>query len=154
MSFQPNALAGSPPAIPAGTVVDYAEFNTDVTISATTDVGANTVVTGVGFNADGASYYLIEFVVAAANPGATAGAALFIVLYDNGTITSNPRIGQMNSPAAVVLVEPVNCAHRIVPTAGFHQYSVRGYRLTTNGAFLGSNSGTGKPGFLRITKDS
>lgn len=150
--------AGVKWSVPVGAVVDCVTFNTDITISATTAAAANTIVTGAGFTPNGTDTYLIEFQCAAIVVGASAGAALFIVLYDNGSIIgagagTEGRIAQFNSQAAIAGVIPCHAAHRLVPSNAAHAYSIRAYRLTTNGTILGTNSATGAPGFIRITKD-
>lgn len=144
-------------SVPIGTIVDYVTLTTDVTISATSAATANTIVTGAGFTPNGTDTFKIEFVCPAIAVGATSGAALFILLYDNGSIISSGagtegRIAQFNSQAAIAGVIPCKSEFVVVPSNAAHTYSIRGYRLTTNGSILGTNSGTGAPGFIRITK--
>lgn len=159
MSFNPNAVAGnSDSSFPAGTIVDYVEFNTDVAISTTSAATATVVVTGAGFTPNGVDSYMIEFFCVCGSTGASVGSALIFCLYDNGSIISAPasgtegRIAQLLTPAGASFTSPVIGKRKVTPTNALHTYSVRCYRVVANGSVLGTASGTGSPGYIQITK--
>lgn len=152
MSFQPNALAG--PTL-SGAVVTYVEFNTDVTISATTEATANTVVTAGEFNASGVDAYIVEFYSPGVNVAAAVGAQIRVSLYDNGAawIVGASVMGLWLNPASVTsLITPAPAKVRVVPSAGKHQFSVRGWQLSGNGVVYGTVAGISLPGFIMVTR--
>lgn len=142
-------FAVSPRPVVAPTV-----FNTDVTISATSEATANTVVTATAFTPDGSSDYWLDFYAPGVQLASTAGASVLLVLYDNGSVygTANAMFAQWANPAAAPFITPAPGQMRIVaPSAVSHTYSVRGYKSGTgNGSVRGTAAGVSVPGFLRI----
>lgn len=133
--------------------VAYAEFNTDIAISTTTEAAATVIVTAPPFIPNGIDSFWVEFYVPGAQPASSATAALIFVLYDNGVAMSPARIAQFNCPAAGAMIMPVFTRRRIVsPSAASHTYSVRCYRVTADGTVLGSLTSTGVPGYINITR--
>ncbi len=153
-----TADAASTPGVkwataPSGfAVVDYVEFTSNVSITATTSATAQTVVTGGGFTADGSSNYFIEFFAPAAHPTSTAAASLNIVLFEGSTplglvVLTTPAANTMNIPALL--------SRRLVPTNTSHTYKVAAFVSSGTGvvgAGTGSGAGATLPGFIMVTK--
>lgn len=137
---------------PPGHEFDYAEFTSDVTVSATTEAGANTVVTGNAVTYDGATIVMIEFFSPHVDPQTTAGANIWIVLYDGAASVGHWGLAQ--TPANATTRVPVYLRRRLTPSAASHTYSARAYRGTANGGIAAGAGGNGAvmPGFIRITK--
>lgn len=130
-------------------------FNTDVAISATTEATANTIVTATAFTADGTSEYLVIFYCPAVWVGAAVGAQTRIVLYIDGAAINagSSMIGSfINTAAGTVLSAPMYVQIPQTPSAGSHTYSIRGYRVTSNGTVNGTQAGISIPGYVEVRK--
>lgn len=141
--------------VPAvGQTISYVEFTTDVTISATTEATANTIVTAAAFTPNGVDAYWIEFFAPGVSLGTSTGAQILIDLYDNGSAISAGAsvLAQFVNPAAAAFINSCDTKRRIVPTNAAHTYSIRGHRVTANGTVNGTGGATTQPGFIRITK--
>jgi hypothetical protein len=149
-----NAVTGVLPlANYATNELDYAEFTSNVSPSATTEGTANTIVTGNAVTYDGSTVVLIEFFTVQARPDVgAAGRRLTLCLYEDGS-----SIGQMGiaiSAAAAGDNKPVKLARRMTPSAGSHTYSIRGF-VDAGTALVAAgtgSSGNALPGFIRITR--
>jgi len=139
-------------AYPPGYEFDYAEFNANVSPTATTDATANTVVTGNAVTYDGSTIVMVEFFAPAARPRADAAGSLFLVLYDGAAAIG--RLAAFNYPATGADTKPVKVARRLTPSAGAHTYSVRAFVDAGTGLVGAGAGGSGVqfPGFIRITK--
>lgn len=139
-------------AVPPGTELDYVAFTAPVTVSATTDATANTVVTANAVSFDGSTVAMIEFYCPYITPGSSAGSNVIVQINEGATIlgyvssTLVPSAAQMNAPGGGRL--------RLTPTNASHTYSARAWRSTANGTVGAGAGGTGAyaPGFIRITK--
>jgi len=130
----------------------YTEYTANVAISATTEATANTVVTAPAITFNGTTVALVKFYAPGVETGATAASHIVICLYLDGT--SIGFFGQVTTPAAAVTVAPVNLERRVTPAAGSRTYSVRAYRITSNGQVYGGTGGAANymPGFIRIER--
>lgn len=136
--------------VPPGTLIDYAENITDVTISGTSDATANTIVTGAGFTANGTDSFWLDFYCIAQ---AGASAQLVIVIYDNGSVlVTQNRLGQMVLGTGTPIATVYGKTKFTALAAGSHVFSIRAWRITANGTIFGSNGGLGRPAAMSITK--
>lgn len=132
----------------------YQEFTGSVSVTATTEATANTLVTAAAVTFDGSTKVNIEFFAPLIQPDdTTAGNAIFLVLYDGST-----RIGQLasaTSPStASALDVTVFAARQLTPSAATKTYSVRAYVSTGTGVVSAGAGGAGAymPGFIKITR--
>lgn len=146
--FNGSVLASALP----GQQLTYDQITTNVTVAATTEAGATTIITATAFTFDGTTAVTFEFFAARIITSANAGDDVTIYLFEDGVIVG--IIGQLVNPGAAGLGVPVVCRLRKTPSAGAHTYSVRAKRTTANGTVLAGTGGTGTflPAFLRISK--
>lgn len=147
-NIYPVGLGGPP-----GTELTYDEFTANVTVSATTEAAANTVVTAKPLPFDGATPVIVEFFSIAVVVSATGGDRIEFYLYEDGS--SIGRIGAVFTPAgAGSLIVPARLSRRLTPSNASHTYSIRARRVTANGTVVGGAGGSGAdlPGYIRITK--
>lgn len=140
--------------VPPGTIVDYVEFTGDVSITATTEGAAITVVTGAGFTPNGTDSFFVEF-SGQIQPSATASDKIVAVLYDNGSpiVAGNSGIAVIFTPAAGTdVISGVWSSNKITPTNASHTYSIRAFRGSNNGLVRGGNVLGAMPGFIRVVK--
>ena len=134
--------------------VAYAEFTSDVSITATTEGTANTIVTAPSFTADGVSAYLIEFYSVAVEPNsAVAGRSVGLWLYQDGA--SIGSIGTaLSQVASITYYATMVARRRIMPAAGTHTYSIRGSCSAVSATVHAGVGGIGAntPGYIRISK--
>jgi hypothetical protein len=143
-----DAIEGHGP----GTELAYAQITANVPVTATTEAGANTIVTAPAVIFDGKPV-LIEFYAWILELAATAGQYMDLLLFQDGASIS--QLGRYQNPAAAQFRTQPRPARRIVPTAASHTYSIRAYMGTGAGtiyAGAGSGPGTGSPAFIRITR--
>jgi hypothetical protein len=137
---------------PPGYEFDYVEFTSGVSITATTEATANTVVTGNAVTYDGSTIIMIDFQCTYTQPSGTN--SLQFVLYDGG---SSIGLIEFSSPSATGTGFPAQrMSRRLTPSAAAHTYSIRaltGGGTATVGAGAGGN-GAYMPGFIRQTKVS
>lgn len=144
-------------AAPAGSTtgtpyeVDYAEKTSSTSITATTEGGADTIVTGGTVAFDGSTVAIIEF-FAPYITGSSAGATTTLVLYDGAS--SVGKLGIKKGTASAPDYDPVHPIVRITPSNASHTYSVRAYVSTGSGTVGGAAGGSGNyfPAFIRISK--
>lgn len=143
-------------AAPPGTVVDYVTFNTDVAVVSTTEAGANVVVTGAGFTANGVDQYKVVFFCPGLQTAATVGAQVRISLFDNGSLFATPgMLGLIVSPAAAAFITVATIeSETLTPSAGSHAYSIRAWRTATggNGLINGTTGGISRVGYIKVVK--
>jgi hypothetical protein len=129
--------------------VDYTEFTSPVTISATTEAGATTIVTAVPFTADGTSPVVVRFFSPRIAPANQSGGALNFALYEGSS--SIGRIGRVegvfNQNDFTGVME-----RRFTPTSGSKTYSIRAYQENGNGSVHAGVGGFGNlmPGYIWI----
>jgi hypothetical protein len=127
--------------------VNYTEFTSNVSITATTEGTANQVVTSGAISYENVPH-LIEFWC----PAVTAGvAALRLGVFDGTT-----QVGLFTNSAANETSRAYKGEHRLIPTAASHTYNVRGYNASAaTGTVAAGAGGTGVtllPGFIRVTR--
>ena len=149
-------LTGSGAQDLAGKELDYAEITSSASITATTEAGADTVVTGASVAYDGATIVFIEFAAPWWNPDTVAaGRQIALYLFEDGA--SLGRIGLHFSQVAGVNAHmPLRAATRLTPTNASHTYSIRSAVSTGSGTIAAGAGGSGaeRPAFLRITRVS
>jgi hypothetical protein len=140
---------------PPGYTFAYNEFTAAVTVSATTEGTANTVVTASAVTFDGSTIAKIEFFAPSVTLGTTSGDQVIFLLYLDGA--SIGIIGQMNLNPAGGAIFPAPLARRLTPASGSRTYSIRAYKVGTgNGTVTAGVGGTPAvylPGYIRITKE-
>ena len=131
-------------AAAAGGELDYVAFTADVTISATTEGTANTVVTGSSVVYDGSTAVTAEFFTPQLSNGVGAGIAVVMLL---DTTVLGISFCQATELPVVVTV-------RTTPSAGSHAFVVKAYRTSANGIIHAGTGGsaTNLPGFIRVTR--
>ena len=135
----------------------YVEFSAPVTISATTELTANTIVALPPLSFDGLSTVLLEFqapeCVIIQN---AAGNRCFFVLFDDTGSGAQP-IGQLGSirddSGNNQIGAPIRLSREFPPANGSHTFSVRAYRSNANATVNAGAGGAGTsfPGYLRAT---
>ena len=136
---------------PVGAELSYNEITGNVTVSATTEATATTIVTASAITFDGSTVALIEFWTPSFSIPASANGT--IVLYQDGS-----SLGFLHSTTATAsgaIDQEITCMRRITPASGSRTYSIRGYRATSNctiQAGAGSGSAVYNPAYIRITK--
>jgi hypothetical protein len=131
-----------------GREIAYGEQASNVVISATTEAGANTIVTASAFTFDGATPVKIEYYVPDVSMGAAA--VLTVVLFEGST-----AIGVLSACSISGSTVPGwYGAKKLTPTSGSKTYSIRGFRATANCTINMGAGGAGNrmPGYIRITK--
>ena len=132
--------------------VAYVEFTADVSVTATTEGTANSVVSAGAITYE-AVPHLIEFFAPGARPdNGAAGRILHLILYDSTTALG--ELAGPTTPAAANDNHPIMAARRLTPTAAAHTYNVKAW--TSAGTALvqagAGGSGTKFPGFIRVTR--
>jgi hypothetical protein len=133
-------------AFPPGYELSYVQNTGHTAVTATTDAGADTVVTAAAITFDGSTVCLVEFFA----PYATAGSAYLIYcLYDGAT-----NLGRIAFVKTANLWHPIYAAHRVTPSNASHTFSVRAFVDGGTGGSNGGGGGAGNslPSFIRVTK--
>ena len=140
-------------ALPSGHEMDYVQITSAVAITATTEAGANTVVTGSAVTYDGSTTVMIDFFSYASYTDNVANGELYLYLYDGAT--SLGFIGVMRAETTNRANQAI-CAHRrLTPSAAAHTYSIRASISAAGDGQVGAGAGgagNGVPAFIRITK--
>lgn len=130
------------------------EFTASVTLSATTEATANTIVTAPERMFDGKSAYIIEFFCPLLTHNSDGTTSIW--LYRDGVSIGRIGIENGNSSSAVVSSAsgPVLMTARMVPPGGKHIFSIRG---STSGSTPVATAGVGglgnyMPGRIRILR--
>lgn len=132
----------------------YTQITSDVSVTATTEGTANTIITGASFTADGTSAYLIEFFSPQViTPGGATDRGISLVLLENTTV----KLGfwaQILPSASMVERVPVHLQYRYTPAAGSTNFVVKAFVTAGTGTVKAGagGSGTVAPAFLRVTK--
>lgn len=123
----------------------YTAFTADVSITATTEATANTVVTAGAFTADGSSAYVVEFFA----PGVGTGTNVTkLWLYQDGASIGQLGVSLILSGSAT----PVMVGRRLVPASGSRTYSIRASVDAGTGTVYAGAGGNGNvcPGYIRV----
>lgn len=142
-----------PSSIPiAGAELAYTEYTAAVTISATTEGTANTIVTASSTIFSGSPIRVAfhsPVVQVAAN---AAGNFVIFVLYEDGA--SVGKISDHGSTSNIYLENDCTVSRRHTPTKGPHTYSIRAFRTNANSTVFAGAGGNGNymPGYISITR--
>lgn len=130
--------------------LDYVTQSSDTSCTATTEAGANTHITSNAVVVDGSEWIVVEFFSTAWGQTDTSPVNQ-LALFDNGT-----SLGNFFAACAFQLpfAQPLGLFRfRLIPTAGSHTYSVRGW-VSSASTFLvaggTADSGGDSPAYLRI----
>jgi hypothetical protein len=133
------------PVVAAAGGQQYAEVTSDVTITATTEATADTVVTAPSVTFNGTTKLEIEFFA----PYITtySGQTLTLVLYDGSS--SIGKLGFFCNTAGYLTAGGV-LKRVLTPSAASHTYSIRAYTDSGHGDIIGGSGGAGNvvPGFI------
>lgn len=134
----------------SGLELAYVEFTANVTITATSEASATTIVTAPALDLDGQAI-LVEFFCPRLDVADTADDVL-ITLWDGSTDLG--RLG-WHIVTGADLSFPVHLARKITPSKGQHTYSVRGWKVGAGSAVANAGTGTAGSllaGFIRVTR--
>ena len=134
-----------------GYELSYTEFTGNVSITATTEATANTIVTAPALIFDGQTPIIIKFSAFEAVTAA-AGTQLNFWLYDGAN--SIGGLAALFASAGTVAAQ-VEREREFTPTVGPHTYSIRASNSAAGTATVFSGAGgvgNNLPGFLRITR--
>jgi hypothetical protein len=136
-----------------GTELAYVEFTSSLSVTATVEASAQSVVSAGAVSFDGSTRVKIEFYSPDVLAGSAAGSYTILNLWDGSTDLG--RIGAVGHSLLVFAAEVAIKAERfLTPSNASHTYSVRAWRVASDGT-VGAGAGgaaTLMPGFIRITK--
>ncbi len=126
-----------------GSELDYVERTTNLTVTATTESGADTVIDGNAVSYDGSTRVLVEFF----SPFFSATAALVVTLWDGSTDIG--RICQTNLQGV-----PAKGERFLTPSNASHTYHIKAWKTSGTSSLNGGSGDVGNymPMFLRITR--
>lgn len=132
----------------AGYELDYVEITGNVSVTATTEGTANTVVTGSAVSYNGSTIVMIEGYIALANPSGSS--SMVFVLTDGGSAIG--EFATINVSTGIYM--PLYFRRRLTPSNASHTYAIKAYTgAGTATVYAGSGGAAGKmPSFIRITK--
>jgi|SRR5579859_1175243 len=140
-------------AFPPGHEFDYAEFTSDIAITASTEGTAQTIVAGNSVTYDGSTVVLITFFCPVIQ-GTTAGIVRVILLDGStslGWLTNEYQGVEGNNNFLFGMV-----SRRLTPSAAAHTYTIAAFNSAaakqTDFQAGAGGSGTLLPGYIRITK--
>jgi hypothetical protein len=135
----------------SGEELDYVQGTTPISVTGTAEGTATTLLTGTS-QAYEAVPTLIEVFCPRVSTGTSSGSSVIGILMDGASVLG--RLWLLNTPAAAGHSAPVYAAYRLTPTAATHQYIVKAWRQTADGAWTpgAGGAGTEVPAFIRITR--
>lgn len=145
-------LADRVEAVFPGKELAYVQITAPVSVTATVEASANTVLTAPAITVDGSTPIRIEFYGLLAPP-TIAAAKMTLWLFQDGA--SIGTLGVLGNPAAANALATLTPARRLTPPSGSRTYSVRGTVTSGTGtvwAAAGTAPGQDPPAFLRITR--
>lgn len=134
-------------------LLSYTEYTGNVTISATSEATATTIVTAPALAFDGTTGIEIEFFSPDSAVGGNAGGnTLILVLYD--AAASIGLATQVSLGGTTAQDFQVGVKRRLVPAAGSHTYSIRAYRTNANCTMVAGAGGVAAyiPGWMKISR--
>lgn len=146
-------------ALSSSQVLNYTEITADVTITATTEAGATTIITAPSFSTDGVTPILIEFFCPWMEiSGSISGNDddYYVGLFESGNTQGILGHWKRFANTSSSISDPVLVRRRLTPISGSKTYSIRGWKEeTTLVAHAGSGgAGTHLPAYLRISTDN
>lgn len=145
-------------APPVPVELEYVEFTSAVNITATTEGGADTIVTAGAVVLDGSTEILIEFGCPYCDtPGGGADRGTHILLYaakDGGAAASLGFISSIFNSASNASRNAMYATRRYTPASGSYVYSIRGFVTAGTGHANAGAGGSGNwaPGWIRISE--
>jgi hypothetical protein len=141
-----------------GRQLSYVEHTSSVNLTATTEAGANTIVTAAACVLDGSTVVEVEYFCAAfASPGGGANRFAIANLFDavdGGAAASLGFMADVFSSASSQVVVPCLVRRRLTPASGSHVFSIRGHVTAGTGVANAGAGGAGNfmPGYIRVTR--
>jgi hypothetical protein len=134
------------------TELSYVEFTSSVSISATAEGSANTVVTAASLTVDGSTLICVEFYCPNVVLAPAASAQLIVVLYQGSS--SIGRLAQLITEGSASGGPSVFARRYFTPSAGTYTWSVRAWEFNGTATVSAGAGGSGNPfpGYIRITK--
>jgi len=135
-----------------GSEMIYSQITANVSVTATTQAGAQTVINPGNVTYDGQPI-IVEFFAAQLTSPAVAGGGLVLNLWDANTDLG--VFGQVVTPAASAMTASATLRRRLTPTPGAHNYNVRGWVTPSGTGIVGAGLGAGvgnQPAYLRTTR--
>lgn len=134
------------------TELSYVEFSSAVSITATAEGSANTVVTAAALTVSGSTRICVEFYCANVQLPPSATGQVIICLYEGGS--SIGRLAQLLNVAAATGGPSVFARRYWTPSAGTYTWSVRAWEFGGTATIAAGAGGSGNqfPGYIRITK--
>lgn len=138
------------------TLLNYTQFTSTVTISSTTESGANTVVTAsAGLTVDGSTLICVEFYSPGVACGSSNNSFVIVDLFQDsgGGAAAIGRLGVVQSGSANSDAASMFARRYLTPSSGTYTWSVRAWRGTSDGEVRAGAGGTAAyfPGYIRIT---
>lgn len=153
-----NSVVGPFAAAGAGSYVsgemDYVAITSPVSITATSEATANTIVTGSATAFDGSTAVFIEYWLPYYTSPTSANVDTIFCLYDGSSSIGFIGLISAVSNASSQRFGPVYGMRRLTPSAATHTYSIRAYVGSGTGS-AGAGAGGGgahMPGFIRTVK--
>jgi len=142
------------PTLITGDELTHAEVTVGSSVAATTEAGADTLLTAPAVTCDGTTPVIVEFFSPVVLAPSVAAAQLNFILFDGSTPIG--QLGQVRNPAGASTGTPVLMRRKLTPTAGAHTYSARAYVSTGSGWFGAGTAGAGQsvPAYLRVLRVS
>lgn len=131
------------------TELDYAQITSDVACTATSEAGANTIITGAAKTYDGSTVITLEFFWPAWTTS-TSNTVAFLTIFEDGSVIG--RIWDSFGFTASGDMGGTIIVRRLTPSAGTHTYSVRGHSQSAQTFTIKAGAGgaaTLFPAYLR-----
>jgi len=141
-------LAQAIAEIAPGREYSYVEFTSPVAVSATTEAGADVIVTAAEITFNGSTAIIVELWAPYIVTG-SGTASVLIDLFDGSTALGiTAQLTQSSGRTAGLITV------RLTPSAAAHTYSWRAWRADSNGTIQAGAGGAGNymPGYIRIIK--
>jgi hypothetical protein len=152
-------VAGSPGTWmpPVGYELAYSQITSNVSVTATVEVGSTTVVTAPTYTFDGVTPVIVEFYSPQVNTPGVAGSYVVLGLFQDGVAYGQVAVVLAAGPAGISISAPVSTKRRFTPSAGGHTYSIRAFSVNATGGVIvagpgGPGGGIYMPTFIRITR--
>ncbi len=152
-------VAGSPGTWmpPIGYEMAYAQITSNVTVTATVEIGSDTIVSAPVFTFDGVTPVVVEFYAPQVNPPSTAGAYVVLGLFQDGVAYGQVAVVLASGAAGTAIAVPVTTIRKFTPSAGTHVYAIRAFTVGGTGAIIvggpgGPGGGKYMPAFIRVTR--
>lgn len=142
-------------AYPPGYEFDYVQITSPVSLTATTEGTANTIVTGNAVTYDGSTVVMVNFFAPALVTPVGIDQYAMLWLYDgSSSIGRLATIVDQASTGTIGEAAPVYVSRRLTPSNAAHTYSIRGDVSGGTGSLSCGAGGLGNimPAYIRIQK--